>query len=584
MYKMGPVKWVISTARENTGKMVTGMILNILCAGINVLNPILFAHIIDDVINGGEMQKLPMLCGGIIACAILFVIFTYLGQILLELGSQNTERELRKQLYAKLQKMDQNFYGANRTGDLMMKLTGDLDWVRHFTIFLIPQSITNLLTFIGTMVVFLIYNWRLALMALIFTPFTILLTIKVRRNMRPAHNHVRECVSLLNTRVQENISGNRVVKAFVREDYELERFEERNQAFRDASINTVRTWQRYAPFLDGFSNTLSVVLLVFGGLFCIHGTMTLGQLSLFLSMAWGLNGPMNMIGTVINDYQRFLASAEKIMTIYYAKPDITNPENAYRPEKVRGDIEFRNVAYKYPSGKARVLNDICLTAKAGQTIGIMGPTGCGKSTLVSMIPRFMDVADGSILIDGVDVRQYDLNALRGAVGMSMQDVFLFSETIDANISYGNLDLPEEQVIACAVDADADGFIRRTPDGYETVIGERGVGLSGGQKQRIALARALAYDTPILILDDTTSAVDMDTEAYIQEHLRNRKKRATTLIVAQRISSVKDADCIYIMEDGRISEYGTHEELLKKRGYYYSIYCLQNGITPEGGEQ
>ena len=312
--------------------------------------------------------------------------------------------------------------------------------------------------------------------------------------------------------------------------------------------------------------------------------MTLGDLSLFLSLAWGLNGPMNMIGTVINDYQRFLASAEKIMTIYYAKPDIENPAHPYRPSAPKGDIEFRHVEYQYPSGSSPVLSDINLKAKAGQTIGIMGPTGCGKSTLVSLIPRFMDTTHGSVLIDGVDVRKYDLNALHGMIGMSMQDVFLFSETIDANISYGDPEMPEERVIECAKDADADGFIRRTPDGYETIIGERGVGLSGGQKQRIALARALAYDTPILILDDTTSAVDMDTEAYIQERLRARKKKATTLIVAQRISSVKEADCIYILENGRISEYGTHEELLKKRGYYYSVYCLQNGITGEGSEK
>ena len=579
---MGSVKWVMSTARENMGKMVVGMILSVLCVGFNVIGPILYAHIIDDVIEGGQANKLMPLCAGAIACAILFVICTYTSQLLLELGSQNTERDLRKQLYAKLQKMDQNFYGANRTGDLMMKLTGDLDWVRHFTIFLIPQSITNLLTFVATLVIFLFYNWQLALMALIFTPFTVFLTVKVRRNMRPAHDRVRECVSQLNTLVQENISGNRVVKAFVREDYEIERFEEKNQAFRNASINTVRTWQRYAPILDGFSNCLTVVLLLFGGIFCINGTMSLGDLSLFLSLAWGLNGPMNMIGTVINDYQRFLASAEKIMTIYYAKPDIENPAHSYAPEAPRGEIEFRSVAYKYPSGKNPVLSDINLIAKTGQTIGIMGPTGCGKSTLVSLIPRFMDVTHGSILIDGVDVRKYDLNTLRGIVGMSMQDVFLFSETIDANISYGDPEMPEERVIECAKDADADGFIRRTPDGYETIIGERGVGLSGGQKQRIALARALAYDTPILILDDTTSAVDMDTEAYIQERLRARKKKATTLIVAQRISSVKEADCIYILENGRISEYGTHEELLAKHGYYYNVYCLQNGIAEEGG--
>jgi ATP-binding cassette subfamily B protein len=312
--------------------------------------------------------------------------------------------------------------------------------------------------------------------------------------------------------------------------------------------------------------------------------LTLGDLSLFLSLAWGLNGPMNLIGTVINDYQRFLASAEKIMTIYYAKPDIETPVKPYKPRDPQGNIEFRGVTYKYPSGKINVLENVNLKASAGQTIGIMGPTGCGKSTLVSLIPRFMDTAKGTIFIDGVDVRKYDLNALRHIVGMSMQDVFLFSETIDANIAYGEPDMPEERAIECAVDADADSFIRRMPEGYETVIGERGVGLSGGQKQRIALARALAYDTPILILDDTTSAVDMDTEAYIQERLRARKKKSTTLIVAQRVSSVKEADCIYILEDGKVSEFGTHEELVRKRGYYYSVYCLQNGITPEGGEQ
>ena len=243
-------------------------------------------------------------------------------------------------------------------------------------------------------------------------------------------------------------------------------------------------------------------------------------------------------------------------------------------------LEMRHISKSF--GKNQVLRDVNIKASAGQTIGIMGPTGCGKSTVVSLLSRFMDVTDGGIYVDGVDVRDYDLTSLRRMVGVSMQDVFLFSETIDANIAYGDPELDEQIVIDCAVDADADSFIRRMPEAYETIIGERGVGLSGGQKQRIALARALAYESPILILDDTTSAVDMDTEAYIQQRLRARKNRATTFIVAQRISSVKEADCIYIIENGQVTEHGTHAELLAKRGYYYNIYCLQNGLE-EGGE-
>ena len=576
-------RWVLTTMSKNRYRVIIGMILNLACVGLNVIGPMIYTAIIDDVIVGGQAQRLASLCIAAIAIALCFSAFSYLSQYSLESASQNTERDLRNQLYAKLQKLDQNFYSQNRTGDLMMKLTGDLDWVRHFTNFLIPQAISNGILFVVTLTVFFSYNWKLALLSIVFTPLTIFITTRVRRNMRPAHDRVREQMSKLNTLVQEDISGNRVVKAFVREKYELDRFQQQNLAYRDAAINTTITWQRFAPFLDSLSQSMSAVILLFGGIFCINGSLTLGQLSLFMSLSWGLNGPMTLIGTVINDYQRFLASADKIMTIYFAKTEIESGEKAYKPESPRGDVEFKNVSFRYPDAKREVLTDINIKATAGQTIGIMGPTGCGKSTIISLMPRFMDASSGQVLVDGVDVRDYDLTALRKMIGVSMQDVFLFSETIDANIAYGNPEMDEQIVIDCAVDADADSFIRRMPEAYDTIIGERGVGLSGGQKQRIALARALAYESPILVLDDTTSAVDMDTEAYIQERLRKRKNRATTFIVAQRISSVKDADCIYIIENGRVSEFGTHAELLKKRGYYYKIYCLQNGLEEEGGE-
>jgi len=578
---MGGFKWILGLADEYKGRLIGGVLCSIASVCLNFVNPLLFAKIIDDVINGGNLDLLIPLILTIIACTALRAGFVYLSGVLIEQCSQNTVKKLRVQLYDKLQQLDQKFYGENRTGDLMMKLTGDLDWVRHFIAWIIPNTLTNVLVFFATLIVFCFINPKLTIIALLLAPLTAFMTVKMRKIMRPVHDRVRAEVSKLNTVVQENISGNRVVKAFVREDYEAQKFEESNIAYRDAAINTTVTWWRFGPFMEGIAHAMGIVLLAAGGIFVVTGDMTIGALSIFLNLSWGLNDPMRLIGIIINDYQRFLASTEKVMTIFYAKPNIKNPvHKAAKAKDPDGKIEFRNVSFKY--GQNEVLHDINFLAKPGETIGIMGPTGSGKTTMISLMARFMDVSDGQVLVDNHDVRDFKLEALRGMIGMAMQDVFLFSDSIDANIAYGKPDSSEEHVKQCAIDADADEFIMRTPMQYDTIIGERGVGLSGGQRQRVALARALAYDTPILILDDTTSAVDMETEHYIQGRLRARKRKATTIIIAQRISSIKDADRIYIIEDGRITEVGTHEELLANKGYYYNIYNLQQGMAAEGG--
>ncbi len=570
----------MSLADEYKGRLISGVLCSIAAVCLNFVNPLLFAKIIDEVITAGNKDLLIPLIITIIACTSCRAGLTYLSGILIEQCSQNTVKKLRVQLYEKLQLLDTKFYSQNRTGDLMMKLTGDLDWVRHFIAWIIPNLLTNVLMFVATLIVFGFINLKLTLIALIFAPLTAILTIRMRKIMRPVHDKVRAEVSRLNTVVQENIAGNRVVKAFVREDFETKKFEESNTAYRDAAINTTVTWWKFGPFLEGVAQAMSIVLLVVGGIFVINGDMTIGALSIFLNLSWGLNDPMRLIGIIINDYQRFLASTDKVMTIFYAKPSIKNPPKAAKPKNPDGKVEFRNVSFKY--GNNEILSNINFIAKPGETIGIMGPTGSGKTTMISLMARFMDVTEGAVLVDNHDVRDFNLQSLRGMIGMAMQDVFLFSDSIDANIAYGKPDSSEEHVKRCAVDADADEFIRRMPMQYDTIIGERGVGLSGGQRQRVALARALAYDTPILILDDTTSAVDMETEHYIQGRLRARERKATTIIIAQRISSIKNADRIYIIENGRISEVGTHEELLKNKGYYYNIYNLQQGLTAEGG--
>jgi len=572
------IKWTLKMAKKDTKILILGVFLSIVPTVLVFINPVVYSHIIDDVITAGQYEKLLPLVMVVVGCTLLRAALSYLGSYYVEAASQNTIKRLRLFLYDKLQRLDSGYFSQNRTGDLMMKLTGDLDWVRHFICWIVPNTITNAILFVVTLVIFFVTSPLLTLISLCLTPLTALATFRLRKVMRPAHDKVRAENSALNVTVQENISGNRVVKAFVREDYEIKRFEERNHAYQDAAIESVRVWWSFGPFISGIANCMTIVLLVLGGINVVKGQITLGQLSLFLNLAWGLNNPMNLIGTIMNDHQRFMASVEKIMTIYYAKPDIYSQEEPFLPKNPKGEIELKNCSFSYSGQK--ILKHVDFVAHAGETIGIMGPTGSGKTTITSLISRFLDPTEGEVLIDGVNAREYQLQSLRNMVGMAMQDVFLFSETIDANIAYGKPDSEEDWVQLCAKDADADGFIRRTPQGYDTIIGERGVGLSGGQRQRIALARALAYDTPILILDDTTSAVDMETEHYIQGRLKERKRKATTIIIAQRITSVRDADRIYIVENGTISESGTHEELLAKKGYYYNIYRLQQGLSED----
>ncbi len=430
----------------------------------------------------------------------------------------------------------------------------------------------------GGLAVFFSTNVALTLIVMIAMPFMAMVVFKLRKFASKYHRRWREKNSALNAYVQENIAANRIVKAFAREDYEGGRFSKHNEAYRDAGIKAAGVWSHYGPYLTALSNAINILILVFGGIFVVREKMTLGELFLFYNLSWLITDSINIIGVVINDGQKFFSSTHKVLQLYNSIADIKNCDKPYtkEPDENSGTVEFDNVSFAY--GSHTVLKDISLRAEKGQTIGIMGPTGSGKTTLVMMIARFLDAQKGHILLDGTDVKKYDLNCLRHHVGYAMQDVFLFSDTVSSNIAYGNLSLSDEEIENYASMADAHSFIGCMPEGYNTIIGERGVGLSGGQKQRVALARALAYDSPVLILDDTTSAVDMDTEHYIQKQLASRDNKQTTFIVAQRISSVKNADKIYIIQDGRITESGTHKELLRKKGYYYDIFCIQQGIN------
>ena len=449
--------------------------------------------------------------------------------------------------------------------------------VRHTVAWIIKTLLESITLFLTTSVYFIVLDPLMALCLIALTPVIFIISVIFKNKIGPKYVDLRERLSQLNTQAQENIAGNRVVRAFAREDYEIDRFQDKNKEYARANKEAALTWLDFFPFIETTAQGLTVIQLIAGGIFVITGRLTMGEYVAFGALIWTLSNPMRTIGTLINDFQHFLASANKIIEVYYSRPLIADrPDAVDMPEHFKGDIEFKDVVFGYDD-KSTVLNGINIKINSGETVAIMGETGSGKTSLINLIPRFYDVRSGEVLVDGVNVRRMKLHQLRSNIGVAMQDVILWSDTIDGNISFYDTDMSEEDVHYFAKLSDADEFIQKLPEGYDTIIGERGVGLSGGQKQRISLARALAMRPSILILDDTTSAVDLETEKEIQHNLADLDFKCTKIIIAQRISSAKNADKIIILKDGKISECGTHDELLKNPdGYYSEIYRLQNG--------
>ncbi len=567
---------------------VLAQTLSVICAVMLLVNPIISQNIIDRVIVGvqdsttGEtvhhVELLIPLVIALVLAALLRNGLVYAMVMLLEKASQHTVCKIRNKLYTNMQRQDMNFYAKNRTGDLMTRTTGDLDLVRHVIAWVSRVAIEAIVMFLATTIYLMTVDIVLTLILLAITPLIYVVTKKYSQKVRPLYRDLRERLSELNTSAQENIAGNRVVKAFAREDFENEKFDEKNREFKKSNMKAALTWLNYYPMIEGLAQSLSVVTLLVGGYFIIIGRLSMGELLAFSSLAWTLSNPMRLLGTILNDLQRFFVSADKVIELYYTQPMIKNRDGARKAEqRLNGRIEFKDVSLKL--GRSQILSDINLSVEPGETVAIMGNTGSGKTMLLNLIPRLYDVTGGTVLVDGTDVRDWDMYDLRKSIGIATQEVFLFSDTVDGNIAYGDSSMSEEDARAYAKLAAVD-FVDRMEDGFDTVIGERGVGLSGGQKQRIALARALAIKPSILILDDTTSAVDMETEKYIQQSLDSLDFVCTKFIVAQRISSTKKADKIIILNDGKIVECGTHQELLDKKGYYYDIYAIQQALPEE----
>lgn len=570
------LKWLWKYMGPKRRYLVIGLCLSAITSAMLIINPMLSQKLIDEVITPQNTKLLLPLLGLMLAVQLIRLSLRYLMVVLLEKNSQQMLDDVRTRLYDVIQNEDYRFFGRMRTGDLMTRMTNDLDMIRHSTAWISYSVVDSIVIFAVTIIYFCTVNVQLTLCLAVITPFILLITMAFSKIVHPMYVHLREKLSRLNTVAQENIEGNRVVKAFAREEFEKQKFEERNEEFRKSNLKTTYVGVKFQPFIDLLSQSLTVTTLLVGGIFMIQGTLTAGEMLAFSSLTWALANPLRNLGMLINDIQRFFASCDMVMEVFYAVPSIVNHSNSTAPkERAKGDVEFRDVTFNV-DGKDAV-TDLNFHVQPGQTLGIMGTTGSGKTSLVNLMMRAYEPTKGTVLLDGKPLQQYQLSYLRRSMAIAMQDVFLFSDTVEGNIAYGNAELSQEGVIECAKAADADGFIRKLSDSYDTLIGERGVGLSGGQKQRISLARALAMRPSVLILDDTTSAVDMETEQYIQGQLRSLDFPCTKVVIAQRVSSVQDADQILIMDNGRIIEHGTHEELLKNRGFYYKIWALQNSV-------
>lgn len=592
------LRWILPYCKPDLPRVLGAVLLFIVNDTMALIIPLITGVIVDQVITGGHADMLTRLCLIMIVFTLIRVGSRYGYQMFMERFGQNTIFRLVSDQYEKLHQLDFTYFNHTRVGDIMSRMTSDTDAMRHFLSWTTYNILDCVVMFVGAICVMFAIDWRLALALACVTPFIWIFARQLSSHARPLFLDIRNSLASLNSMVEENIEGNRVVKAFVREDYETEKFDERNDDYMQKNMAQAYNSRRYLPWLDGCSFSLQLITLVFGGWLVINGYMTLGNLVSFNSFLWMIDGPVRQFGWLLNDLQRFNASCVKIRRLLTAKSRIVEKpdaeesvkqavtiqsqvgqQRAAAPDRISGEIRFDHVSFAFPDDpNTPILKDIDFFVPAGTKLGILGETGAGKSTLVNLISRFYDPTVGHVVIDGIDARDWPLTTLRSQVCVVAQDTFLFSDTIGGNIAFGAGDNRDERYIRrMATIAGADGFIRSMPDGYNTVVGERGVGLSGGQKQRLSLARALADDPAILIMDDTTSAVDMETEAEIQRHLKEMGGSKTIITIAHRISSIKDADLILVLEHGQIVERGDHASLVKSHGRYWEIYKKQLGM-------
>ncbi|WP_409292013.1 ABC transporter ATP-binding protein [Peribacillus sp. SCS-37] len=546
----------------------------LLVSGITVFYPIVLQITIDDVVIGRKYEWIPILAASFIGLMAVKGFATYINQYFGDLFGIISVFKLRNALYEKLQYLPYRYYDNAKTGDLMSRLTADVEGFRFFLSYGFSELLRFFLLIAISLCVMFYYSVSLTLVTILALPFLSIVVYKFDKTAHPAFRGIRKSFGKLNTTVQENISGINTVKSLSREDFEITKFNRSNNDYKNQYLHTSEIWAKYFPLMEFIGNISVVLLLSYGGYLVIEDSLKLGELVAFYSLVWYIIWPIVNLGFVINMFSQAKASGERLLEVMDEEQNVKDSEDAPSMQALMGEVEFRNVTLTYGEEDEPALSEISFHAEPGKVIGLIGPTGSGKTSITQLITRFYEPKSGEILIDGRPIENYSLETLRSSIGFVLQESFLFSSSIKAGISYGNPDASMEDIIEAAKRAQAHDFIKELPNGYDTVLGERGRGLSGGQKQRIAIARAICINPSILVLDDATSAVDMETEFKIQRDLLAVMKGRTTFIIAHRISSLKHADEILVLNHGRIEERGTHEELLKIGGLYKRIYDIQ----------
>jgi len=553
----------------------TGALLGLLVStAANLFVPRLTQKIIDDGIGAGQLSVVVAATAGMLGLSIAGSLFSLMQGLLSARTAQGVAYDLRNRLYAKIHALSFSYHDRAQTGQLLTRATSDVDVVQSFVGMGFIHFLSAVLMVVGSITFLLFTDWQLALIMLALMPLTFGIFGLFARKARPLFKRIQQGLADLNTTLQENLVGVRVVKAFAREPYEAERYEQANRNLFDLNLVVGRLMAIGMPLFFLIANLSLLAIYWIGGYQAIADHISVGQIVAFAQYITMAFFPMLMLGMIMAMISQAGASAERVFDILDAESDVIEKPDAIELPPLQGRVAFEQVSFSYFGGSQRVLEEISLTVEPGQTVALLGATGSGKSTVIKLIPRFYDATEGRVTVDGYDVRDVTLNSLRRQIGIVLQEMTLFSDTIRENIAFGWPEAPMEKIVAAAEAAEAHEFITQFPEGYDTPVGERGVTLSGGQKQRIAIARALLLDPRILILDDATSNVDYETEYRIQQTLQRLMEERTSFIIAQRVATVLNADQILVLDRGRIAARGAHEELLNESPIYAEIYYSQ----------
>jgi len=559
--------------RPYRGLFILDFSCAILAALFELVFPLAVNRVVDDLLPSGNWQWILYACLGLlgiyIISAVLNYVVTYWGHML----GINIESDMRRKLFERVQKLSFRYFDNNKTGHLVSRMTNDLMDIGEIAHHGPEDLFIAIMTLAGAFGIMLTINWQLAVMTFIIVPIMVYLSLYFSRKMSAAFNRMFSDIADYNARVENNVSGIRVVQAFSNEDHEIARFVDNNERFRLAKLVAYRVmaWNSSISFI--IMKFVSLFVLVFGTWFVINDQMSYGQFIAFIMLSNVFLGPIKQINSVIETYPKGVAGFKRYLELLELEPDIADSKSAKPIERVKGNISFNNVAFGYEDSES-ILKNVNLNISAGETIALVGPSGAGKTTLCSLLPRFYEVSQGAISIDGVDIRDITLQSLRSHIGIVQQDVFLFDGSIRENIAYGKLNATDEEIWEAARRAQLEELIHSQPEGLNTLIGERGVKLSGGQKQRLSIARMFLKNPSILILDEATSALDTETEAAIQQALAELSVGRTTLIIAHRLATIKGADRIMVVADGGILEQGKHEDLMEVEGVYYRLHQAQ----------